>query len=83
MKAGLITDTYLDAQHVEKHKKSYVDFGIRFLKDDENSYNLLYCVISALTFVNRLFFILLLFDLIKKSTELMNVYRTFINKPSN
>ena len=26
MRAGLITDTYLDAQHVEKHKKSYVDF---------------------------------------------------------
>ena len=25
MKAGLITDTYLEAQHVEKHKKSYVD----------------------------------------------------------
>ena len=24
MKAGLITDTYLEAQHVEKHKKSYV-----------------------------------------------------------
>ena len=26
MRAGLITDTYLEAQHVEKHKKSYVDF---------------------------------------------------------
>ena len=25
MKAGLITDTYLEAQHVEKHKKSYTD----------------------------------------------------------
>ena len=25
MKAGLITDTYLEAQHVEKHKKSYSD----------------------------------------------------------
>ena len=26
MRAGLITDTYLEAQSVEKHKKSYVDF---------------------------------------------------------
>ena len=26
MRAGLITDTYLEAQSVEKHKKSYLDF---------------------------------------------------------
>ena len=26
IRAGLITDTYLEAQSVEKHKKSYVDF---------------------------------------------------------